>query len=163
MLDFLIPKNRIQYYDLEEVPIETFEILGINQINPYCKSRGDKECFITLVTIANTSKEYDEKEAMVLTSYFTVKRCPRCKKISLIPTKIKINQFPTYLKNEEKIAYGNYFSSRYNFPTTVSAYCNSCSTCFEYLVKNRELWIKEAKKLKEKNIIGGEWETYRID
>ena len=56
MLDFLVPKNRIQYYDLREIPIETFEIMGISQINPYCKSRSDKEFFVTVVNIANDSK-----------------------------------------------------------------------------------------------------------
>ena len=163
MLDFLVPKNRIQYYDLREIPIETFEIMGISQINPYCKSRSDKEFFVTVVNIANDSKYYDEKEAYVLSSYFTIKRCPRCKKNTLIPTKIRINAYPNYLKNEEKIAFGDFFASRYNFPTYIHAYCNNCTSCFEYLVKNRELWIKEAKKIKEKDIIGNEWDTYKID
>lgn len=163
MIDFLVPKNKIQYYNIQELPIETFEILGISQINPYCKNRSDKEAFVTLVTIANSSRDYDEKEALVLSSYFTIKKCPRCKKISLIPVKIRINQYSNYIKNEEKIAFGDYFASRYNFPTTIDAYCNTCSSCFEYLVKNKELWIKEAKKIKEKDIIGNQWETYKID
>ncbi len=163
MLDFLMPKNRILYYDVQELPIETFEILGINQINPYCKIKSEKESFITVVMVANDSRDYDEKEAMVLSSYFTVKRCPRCKSISLIPTRIRVNRSPEYLKNEEKIAFGDYFNSRYNFPTSIDAYCNNCSSCFEYLVKNKELWIKEARRLREKDIIGNEWEKYRID
>ena len=163
MLDFLMPKNKIRYYDVHELPIEAFEILGISQVNPYCNTKTDREIFVTVVTIANDSRNYDEKEALVLSSYFTLKRCPKCNNISLLPIRIKINQQSDYLKNEEKIAFGDYFNSRYYFPTVAEAYCSSCSSCFEYLVKNRELWIKEAKQIKEKHIIGNRWEAYKID
>lgn len=163
MLDIFTPKTRVQFFDIQELPIESCEIMGINQINPYYRIKTEKQEFITIVTIANDSRKYDEKEAYVLSDYFVVKKCPKCKSVTLIPTKMKINQSHDYLKNEEEIAFGDYFDSRYNFPTRIEAYCNNCSSCFNILVKNKEPWVKEAKKLKSKDIIGGKWETYQVD
>ena len=165
MLDFLIPKTKVQAYNIRELPIETFEVIGIGQINPYCKTQYDNEIFLTVVTFANESRSFDEKEGLVLAKYFTIRRCPRCKRIELVPIKIKINQDSTYIKHEEEIAYDAFeeFPSRRHFPTTVEAYCNSCSSCFEIRIKSKDVWIKEAKKIKERDLITGSWEEYNID
>ena len=163
MLNFLIPKNRLRAFDVFEENIENFKVFGISQINPYCPEKYENEIFVTVVTVANDSKDYDEKEGLILSSYFTVRKCPRCKKVELIPVEMKINRSSSYLRNEEKIAYGNYDNSRYNFPTRIRAYCNHCSGCFDILIKNEDTWIKEAKKIKEKDLIGASWQEYRLD
>ena len=154
MLNFLIPKNRLRAFDVFEENIENFKVFGISQINPYCPEKYENEIFVTVVTVANDSKDYDEKEGLVLAKYFTIRRCPRCKRIELVPIKIKINQDSTYIKHEEEIAYDAFeeFPSRRHFPTTVEAYCNSCSSCFEIRIKSKDVWIKEAKKITNKQI-----------
>lgn len=163
MLDFLIPKTKVRAFDIMQVPLEEFQVIGISQINPYYKQKYDNELFITVVSIANESKEYDEKEGMILTTYFSARKCPKCKRVELIPVNIKINRNPNYLRNEEEAAYGDYHSSRKNFPTIVNAFCNHCSTGFEVLIRNDDLWIKEARKIKERDLITGVWEEYQFD
>ena len=165
MLDFLTPKSKIQAYGLKELPIESFEILGVDQINPYCAFEYNNEIFFTLVTFANESRKFDEKEGLIIAQYFTVKRCPRCKQKELIPTKIKLNFDETYLKHEEEVAFDAFeeFPSRRHFPSTVEAYCKNCSTCFEMRIKSKDCWVKEAKKIKESDLITGAWEEYCLD
>ena len=70
MLDFLTPKTKVQAYTVNEIPIEHFEVIGIGQINPYCQTQYDNEIFVTVVNLANDSKNYDEKEGLILTKYF---------------------------------------------------------------------------------------------
>ena len=165
MLDFLIPKTKVQAYNFREIPIETLEIMGISQVNPYCNAKTENELFITVVSFANESKEYDEKEGMVLTKYFAVRKCPRCKGVDLIPVNIRINMDTTYQKHEEEIAFDAYEERplRRHFPTTVNAFCNNCSSCFEIRIKSKDTWIKQAKKIKEKELIGSSWEEFCID
>ena len=163
MLNFIIPKTKVRFFDIIQLPLEELQVLGIGQINPYCREKYDNELFLTLVSIANESREYDEKEGIILTSYFTLRRCPKCKRVSLIPVNIKINRNPNYLRNEEEAAFGAYHTSKRNFPTTVRAFCNDCSTAFEILIKNEDLWIKEARKIKERELITGSWDEYRFD
>ena len=78
---------------------------------------------------------------------------------------MRINLDTIYLKNEEEVAFDAYeeHPSRRYFPTIVDAYCNSCNTCFEIRIKNKDLWIKEAKKIKEKELITRSWEAYNVD
>lgn len=164
MLNFLTKKTKVQSHNIKEVPIETFEVVGISQINPYFTGEFDNEIFLTVVSFLNGSKNYDEKEGMVVAKYFTTRRCPRCKQTELIPVKMRINMDSLYLKNEEEVAFDAYaqYPSRTNTPTVVSAYCNSCSSCFQMRVKNKDLWIKEAKKIKERDLIGSFWEEYHV-
>lgn len=164
MLDFLVPKAKIRAYTMKEVPIETFEVIGIAQINPYCASKYENEVFLTVVNFANTSRNYDEKETLVLAKHFTLRRCPRCKSLSLIPVKIKANFDVLYLKNEEEVAYDAYceYPSRTNTPSIVNAYCNKCNTCFEIRIKTKDIWIKEAKKIKQRDLVVP-WEEYHVD
>ena len=77
MLSFLQPKSKLQVHTYREIPIESLRILGIAQVNPYYSEDYQSDKLITLVCFANESKDYDEKEAMVLTSYFALRRCPR--------------------------------------------------------------------------------------
>jgi len=165
MLDFLIPKTRILSYNFTEVPIEDFQILGVGQINPYCKVQFDSQIFITIVNFANEVREYDEKEGIVASHYFTLRRCPKCKKVELLPVDIKINMDSIYLRHEEEVAFDAFEEtpSRRHFPTTISAYCKSCGACLEFRVKNKDLWIKEAKKIKQEDLITSRWEEYQID
>ena len=165
MLDFLVPKTKIQAYTVNEIPIEHFEVIGIGQINPYCRTQYDNEIFVTVVNLANDSKNYDEKEGLILTKYFTVRKCPRCKKNELIPVKMRINLDITYLKNEEEVAYDAFeeHPSRRHFPSSVDAYCNACNSCFEIRIKNKDLWIKQAKRIKEKELITHSWDEYNVD
>ena len=165
MLDFLIPKSKLQTWAIREVPIEVFDVIGIGQINPYCNKQYENEIFITVVVFANESKNFDEKEGMVLAKYFAVKKCPKCKKNELIPVKLKINMDETYLRHEEEIAYDAFeeHPSRRHFSSIAEAFCNSCSTCFEMKIKTKDCWIKEAKRIKNKNLILGSWEEYCLD
>lgn len=165
MLDFMTPKTKLQAYTINEVPIEGFEVIGIGQINPYCINRYDNEIFITVVNFANESRSYDEKEGLVLTKYFTLKRCPKCKRTELIPVKIKINFDSVYRAHEEEIAFDAFeeYPSRRHQPSIADAFCNHCSTCFEMRIKSKDCWVKEAKKIKEKDLITGVWEEYCID
>ena len=165
MLNFLIPKTKLQAYTIREVPIELFEVIGVGQINPYCSSRFDNEIFITVVNFANDMKDYDEREGLVVSKYFTVKRCPKCKRLELIPVKIRINLDKTYIAHEEEIAYDAFeeHPSRRHFPSTVSAFCNHCSTCFETRIKSSDCWVKEAKKIKERDLINSAWEEFCVD
>lgn len=163
MFSFLLPKTQLQAYRMKEISINDFEIFGIGQINPYCNSRFNNEKFITIVNFANGFRGFDEKEGMVLTDYFTVKKCPRCKRIELVPTKIKINLSPDAYNDDVDIVYGNYQDIKYNYPSTVKAYCNSCNSCFEFNIKLKDTWVKQAKKLKERDLITGYWEEYELD
>lgn len=165
MLNFLTPKTKVQAYNIKEVPIETFEVIGVGQINPYCCFQYENEIFLTVVNFANESRQFDEKEGLILAKYFTVRRCPRCKRIELIPVKIKINLDLTYLKHEEEIAFDAFeeFPSRRHFPSVVSAFCNHCSSCFEIRIKMKDAWIKEARRIKERDLITASWEEYQID
>ena len=165
MLNFLTPKNKLQIWAIREVPIETFEVIGIGQINPYCNAQYENEIFLTVVNFANGSKNYDEREGLILTKYFTVKKCPKCKKTELIPIKIKINLDETYIRHEEEIAYDAFeeHPSRRHLPSMVEAFCNHCSTCFEARIKSKDCWVKEAKKIKERDLIVGSWEEYCLD
>ncbi len=165
MLNFLITKTKVKAHSIKEVPIDNFSIVGIGQINPYCNIKYENELFVTVVSIAFDSKKYEEKEAIVLTKYFTVRKCPRCKKTELIPVKMRINRDKIYLAHEEEIAFDAYeeHPSRRHFPTLVSAYCNHCSSCFQIKIKNKDLWIKEALKIKDRDIITSCWEEYYLD
>ena len=164
MLNFMVPKTKIQAHNIRKVPIETFQIAGIGQVNPYCNYKFENETFITIINIAFDSKQYDEREGMILSNNFTLKRCPECKQIELLPTRIRINRDSVYLRHEEEVAYDAFeeHPSRRHFPTTVEAYCNNCSNCFEIRIKNKDSWIKQALKLKDKDLILG-WEEYYIE
>lgn len=164
MFGFLIPKSKIQYHTLHEIPVHELEIIGISQINPYCSRKYDNEKFITVVDILNDSKKYDEKEALVLTDYFVLKRCPKCKRKELVPTKIRINMFRKYLRNEEEVAWDAYSEhpSKTNTPSVIEAYCNSCNTCYEIRIKSKDYWVKQVKKLKDENLITP-WEEYKTE
>ena len=164
MFGFLIPKTKLQYYNYKEIPIEELEIIGIAQINPYCKSKYDNEKFITVVDILNSAKKCDEKEGLVLSDYFVLKRCPKCKKVELVPTKIRINLYREYLRNEEEVAWDAYseYPSKTNTPSVVEAYCNACNTCFEIRIKSKDYWVKQTKKIKEENLITP-WEEYKVE
>lgn len=161
MLDFLIPKTKLQTYGIREVPIEMFDVLGIGQINPYCKNEFENEVFVTVVSFAYDFKKFDEREGLILTNYFTVKKCPKCRKIELIPTKIRINLDPIYKAHEEEIAFDAFeeHPSKRHFPSIIEAYCNNCSTCFEMKIKSKDAWVKEAKRIKEKDLITP-WQEY---
>ena len=165
MLNLLIPKTKIQAWIAKEIPIELFEVLGIGQINPYCKTQYENQVFITVVSFSNDSRNYDEREGLILTKYFTVKKCPKCKKNHLIPIKLKINLDSTYIKHEEEIAFDAFeeYPSRRHFPSIAHAFCNNCSTCFEMRIKLKDCWIKEAKRIKERDLITRSWEQYFLD
>ena len=165
MFDFLTPKSKVQAWASREMPIESFEVIGVGQINPYCNSQYENEIFITVVNFANDSKNYDEREGLVLSRFFTVKKCPKCKKIELVPTKIKVNLDSIYIKHEEEIAFDAYeeHPSRRHYPSVVEAFCNNCSACFEIRIKAKDCWVKEAKKLKERDLLTGSWEEYCVD
>lgn len=165
MLNFLTPKNKLQAWAIRDVAIENFEIIGIGQINPYCNLQYENEIFLTVVNFANGAKNYDEKEGLILTKYFTVKKCPKCRKTELIPVKLKINLDEIYLRHEEEIAFDAFeeHPSRRHFPSIAEAFCNHCSTCFEVRIKSKDCWIKEAKKIKERDLITDSWEEYCID
>ena len=162
MFSFLIPKTKIQAYDIAQVPIENFEILGVTQINPHCTSDYNKEIFLTLVNLANTSKHFDEKEGLIISEYFTVKKCPKCKKISLIPVYMKLNLSPDYLKNEEDFVLNVTHYSKKTFSSKIHAFCSSCSSCFDILIEKTDCWVKEAKKIKERELITSSWSEYRL-
>ncbi len=165
MLDFLLSKNRLLAHKIKEVPIQNFELLGIGSINPYYTKQTRDGIFVSLVNIANESKQYDEKEGLILTRYFTIRKCPKCRRIKLIPTKIKVNMDSTYLKYEEEIAYDAFeeHPSRRHLPSIVEAYCGHCFSCFEIRIKNCDTWVKEAKKIKSKDLIFGSWDEYCIE
>lgn len=164
MFGFLIPKSKLQYHTFKEIPIQELEILGISQINPYYQTKYENERFITVVDILNGSKKYDEKEGLVLSDYFVLKKCPKCKSTTLLPVKIKINLYHNYLANEEEVAWDAYDErpSKTNTPSEVSAYCNSCNSCFEVRIKMKDYWVKQVRKLKDSNLISP-WEEYRVE
>ena len=164
MFGFLIPKSKLQYHTFKEIPIGELEILGISQINPYCQKNYENEKFITVVDILNGTKKCDEKEGLVLSDYFVLKRCPKCKKVTLLPVKIRINLYHDYLRNEEEVAWDAYSEhpSKTNTPSEVSAYCNSCNSCFEIRIKTKDYWVKQVKRLKDFNLITP-WEEYRVE
>ena len=164
MLNFLTPKSKLQMHTIKEIPVETLEVIGVSQINPYCGAKYENSVIFTVVNFANCDKNYDEKETIVLQTYFEKRRCPKCKKISLVPTKIRINFDPTYLKNEEEIAYDAYSEepSKVNSPSYALGYCSSCSNAFEIRLQSRDYWIRQAKKLKDANIVIP-WQEYQVD
>ena len=165
MLDFLMPKTKIKAYAIRELPIETFEVVGVGQINPYCNKEYENEIFLTVVNFANDSKNYDEREGLVVTKYFTVRKCPKCRALEMIPTKIRINLDKTYLQHEEEIAFDAFEEHpiRRHAPSIIEAFCNHCSTCFEVKIKSKDTWVKEAKKIKESNLVTLCWEEYCLD
>ena len=146
---------------MNQIPLENLEILGISQINELCKERFENEYTITRVTFLNETIKYDEREGLVLSDYFELRKCPKCKKSQLIATKMTINMFQEYLRYEERVAYNAYseYPSKTNTPTIVEAYCKDCHSAFEIRIKNKDLWIKQAKKLKSRDLIGN-WEEY---
>ena len=165
MLNFMIPKTKLRAYNIRKIPIEIFQIAGIGQINPYCNYKFENGTFITIINISYDSKKYDEKEGMILAKNFILRRCPECKQIELIPTRMKINRDSTYLKYAEEVAYDAFeeHPAKRHFPTTVEAFCNNCSSCFEIRMKNNDPWIKQALKLKDRDLIAGVWEEYYLD
>ncbi len=163
MFDFLVPKTKLKAFDIFERNIEDFQVFGISQINPYCNIPLEDEIFVTMVNISNDSKDYSQKEGFVLTKFFSLKKCPECSKKALIPVELNLNFYPNYLRNEERFASPEFLSSRHNFPSQVRAYCNHCNSCFEAFVENKDSWVLEAKKLKEKDLIEGAWRTYLLD
>ena len=165
MFDFMKPKTKLKAYNIRKVPIETFQIAGIGQINPYCNYKFENAIFITIIDIAYDSKRFDEREGMIHSKHFIMKRCPECKQIELIPTRMRINRDTTYLKYAEEVAYDAFeeHPAKRHFPTIVEAYCNNCSSCFEIRIKNNDIWVKEALKLKDKDLISGVWEEYYLD
>lgn len=165
MFDFLIPKTKIKAWTLREVPIEKFEVVGIGQINPYCDARYDSGIFATVLSFANDSEKYDEREGLVLAKNFTVKKCPKCKKLKLIPTRININLNATYVKHEEEIVFNAFeeYPTRRHAPSLVEAFCNHCSACFEIKIKLKDCWVKEAKRIKERDLLSGSWEEYFLE
>jgi len=165
MFDFMKPKTMIRAYNIRKVPIENFQIAGIEQVNPYCNYKFDNELFVTIIDIAYDSKKYDEREGMILSKHFILRRCPECKQIKLIPTRFRINRDSIYLKYAEEVACDAFEEnpSKRHFPTTVEAYCSNCSSCFEIRMKNNDPWIKEALRLKDKDLISGMWEEYYIE
>ena len=164
MFNLFAPKNKVLAHNIKEVPLESFEIIGIGQINPYYPERYENEKFITVLDFLNDSKDCDERESLVLTSYFALKRCPKCKQIELVPIKIRLNLNSTYKKYEEEVAYDAYSErpSRVNIPSVVNAYCNSCSSCFEIRIKSNDTWVKQAKKASKSALITP-WEEYSLD
>jgi len=164
MFDFLIPKNKLLYHTYQELPVEEMEILGISQINPYCKKSYENEKLITVIDILNDSKKYDEKEGLILSKHFILKRCPKCKKIELVPAKIRINLYREYLRNEEEVAWDAYseYPSKTNTPSVVEAYCKACNSCFEIRIKMKDYWVKQARKIKEEELITP-WEEYSVE
>lgn len=165
MLKLFDSKTKLQAYNIQQVSIEKFEIYGVGQVNPYCQNSFENDIFLTLVNFSNESKEFDEREGFVLSKYFTLRKCPRCKKIELVPSKIRINKDRIYLKHEEEIAFDAFEEIPHprRFPSTVQAYCTGCASCFEIRIKSSDLWIKEAKKVKEKDVVKGYWEEYQVD
>ena len=165
MLSFLLPKSKVKSYQIRELSIEDFEIIGIDQINPYCKKEFDEKIFITVVSLANDFKKFDEKEGLISTKYFAVRRCPKCRKNELIPIKLKINLDSEYLSHEEEIAFDAYeeFPSKKHFSSIAKAYCNNCSSCFEIKIKTNDRWVKQARKIKNKDLITKAWVEYILE
>ena len=164
MFDFFMPKNKIKAHIIRDLDLKDLSILGISQINQQCKSVFEGNVLISVVTFINETIKYDEREALVLSDYFELRKCPKCNQVELFPTKLKINMYPEYLKNEESVAHDAYseYPSKINTPTLVEAYCKSCNSAFEIRIKNKDLWIKQAKKLKDTDIIGS-WDEYLLD
>ena len=165
MFGFMIPKTKLRAYNIKKVPMETFQIAGIGQINPYCSYKFENETLITIIDIAYDSKQYDEREGMILTKFFIARRCPECKQVELVPTRLRINRDTTYLKYEEEVAYDAFeeHPTKRHFPTIAEAYCNNCSSCFEIRLKNKDPWIKFALGLRGKDLIAGAWDEYYLD
>lgn len=164
MFSFLTPKIKLQSWSIFEMPLEALEIYGVAQINPYCQARYENNINITVVNLLNNSEEYDEKEGLVLSKYFAIKRCPKCKRVELFPTKLKINLDSTYLKYEEEVACDAYsdIPSKTNTPSVAWAFCSSCNSGFEIRIKSKDIWVKQAKKLKDRDLIIP-WEEYQIE
>jgi len=163
MLDFLAPKTKVLAFNIREVPIQTFEVLGVGQINPHCELEYRNEILITLINIFHLDKKCDEKEGMVLSEKFTLRKCPKCKRIELYPVKLKLNFSKQYLQDEEDYDLREVYNSRYMFPSVASAFCKKCNSCFEVHIKKNDIWVREAKKIKEKDLITSCWDEYNID
>ena len=164
MLNFLFPKTKVQMWNIVELPLEAFEMYGVAQINPYCQARYENNIYITMVDFMNESREYDERETLVLSKIFTLRKCPKCKRIELFPTKLKVNFDPKYLRYEEEVACDAYseLPSKTNTPSLAYAFCSACNSAFEIRIKAKDLWVKQAKKLKDKDLIVP-WEEYQIE
>lgn len=163
MLDFLAPKTKVLAFNIRQVPIQTFEMLGIGQINPHYELDYQKEIPVTIVALAHFDRKCDEKEGMILSDIFTLRRCPKCKKVELYPTKMRLNFSRQYLQDEEDYDLREVYNSKYLFPSVVNAFCSHCNTCFEIHIKRNDTWVKEAKKIKEKDLISSCWEEYNLD
>ena len=153
MFSFLSSKSKLRAYNILEVSPSSFDILGIGQVNPYCNLSFESDIYFTLVSLCFESRKYDERSAFVLSNYFTLKKCPKCKKIELVPSKLRINFNYIYLRNEEEIAFDAYEENppEEHFPTTVEAYCRSCYSCFQIRLETKDSWVGQAKKIKKKN------------
>ncbi|MBR1616708.1 hypothetical protein IJ670_01005 [bacterium] len=161
MFDFLLPKTKIQSHLMGEIPLDVLEIHVLAQVNTYCNLQTSYKIGFTVVNFANTDKKFDEKETLVLNKYFLKRKCPKCKKIELIPTKIRLNFDKLYLKFEEEVAYGAYSEkpSKTNSPSYALAYCPQCQSAFEIKIKNKDFWAKQAKKIKPSDMVIP-WEKY---
>ncbi len=160
----LFSKTKLKAHNITEISPSSFEILGVGQINPYCKSDFESEISFTLVSLCFESKKFDERTALVLSTYFSLRKCPKCAKVELIPAKIRVNFNHIYLRNEEEIAFDAYEENppQEHFPTFALTYCSNCSRCFEIRLKSNDCWVKQAKKIKKKNIITNSWDEYLL-
>ena len=61
MFSFMIPKTKLRAYKIKKVPMETFQIAGIGQINPYCSYKFETEPFVTIIDVSYDSNKYDER------------------------------------------------------------------------------------------------------
>ena len=165
MLSFLFPKTKVDTYGIREIAINSVEMLGVSQINPYCSRRFEDKIFITVVNFSNGFKDFDEKEGLISTNYFAVRKCPKCKQKELIPIYLKINLDSTYLRHEEEIAYDAFEEnpSKRHFSSIALAFCKHCSTSFEMKIKTKDKWIKEAKKIKNRELINFVWNEYCLE
>ena len=164
MFDFIMSKSKVRAHNITEVSLTGFELMGVAQVNPYCESRYEGNIYLSVVDVLYDSQKYDEKEGLITSEYFTLRKCPKCKKIELFPAKLRLNMFPDYLRHEEEVAFDAYseYPSKINTPSVVNAFCKSCGACFEIRIKTSDLWVKEAKKIKMHELIAP-WETFAIE
>ena len=80
-------------------------------------------------------------------------------------SKFKINLDSVFMRHEEEIAYDAFEEhvSRRHVSNFAEAFCNHCSTCFEMKIKSKDCWVKEAKKIKTRDLLSGSWEEYCLD
>ena len=50
-----------------------------------------------------------------------------------------------------------------NISSIVKAYCKNCSSCFEMKIKTKDKWVKQAKKIKNKDLLTRSWTEYILD